>query len=154
MVANKILNSIGFIVLVYIWLFTAINVMSLPKNIPLHFNLDGRPDSYGNRFWILALPVVATGIFYCMKYVAKQKEAKMIKESSAMNHNRQITNRFVKIILIYILLFIADIATESILVANGYYTRLSSISTVLVVLLMLTIVGYFIYAKNKIHEIH
>ncbi|GEM_PF-374948 len=150
----KIFNTIGLVLLVYIWFFTAINIVSLPKIIPLHFNLDGKADAYGSRFWIFVLPLIAAALFYLMKYVARQKEAKMQKESPEMNNNRRISNVFAKIILIYLLLLVADITTESILIAKGHYETLSGISTLLVFMMMISIVGFFLYAKNKIQEIH
>lgn len=149
----KILNTAGFILLLYIWIFTAVSFFSLPKTIPLHFDLDGHADSFGSRFWIFGISVIATILFYFMKYVAKQKDSSLLNMPEEMKQNRKITNLFVKIILIYVMLLFADLATETVLIARGKYDTLSSVPTVLIGLMMFSIVGFFIYAKRKIHII-
>ena len=149
----KILNTVGFFILMYIWIFTLVNVFSLPETIPLHFDLDGKADSYGNRWWILSVPLVATLLFYLMKYIARQKNSPLLNVPEEMRQNRNLTNLFVKVILVYVMLLFADIATESILIAKGKYAALSGISTVLIWMMMASIVGFFIYAKKKIHVI-
>ncbi|MGC4129214.1 MAG: DUF1648 domain-containing protein [Bergeyella sp.] len=149
----KILNTIGFLLLVYIWIFAVISFFSLPEMIPVHFDFDGKADSHGNRLWILTIPLVATVVFYLMKYTAKQKNLYSRKIPTEMKRNRGLTNLFVKMILVYVMMLFADIATEAVLIAQGKYEALSGFSHVLIGLMMVSIVGFFIYARRKIHII-
>lgn len=48
---------IAFIVVSFLVVFYGI--LTLPPTIPIHFDMNGNPDSYGSKFTLLILPIVA-----------------------------------------------------------------------------------------------
>ncbi|QQS30146.1 MAG: DUF1648 domain-containing protein [Sphingobacteriales bacterium] len=55
-----IVNSLSFLALTAIWIAVILNYSSLPDLIPVHFNAAGQPDSFGQKYHILVLPVIAS----------------------------------------------------------------------------------------------
>lgn len=54
-------SAIGFNVT--IWGYTLFVWQDLPESIPVHFNLKGEPDNFGNRYNLLILPLISGIIF-------------------------------------------------------------------------------------------
>ncbi len=46
-------------------------VAVLPPVVPIHFNVEGEPDSYGSKFFLLLLPAVMVAIYALMTYLPK-----------------------------------------------------------------------------------
>jgi uncharacterized membrane protein len=44
---------------------------SLPDRVPIHFGFDGRPDSWGRRYILLALPIVAILLYVGMSVMSR-----------------------------------------------------------------------------------
>ena len=49
--------------LLFLWGFTAVHFHDLPKEIPIHFNAKGVPDSYATRIHSWGIPLIATFLF-------------------------------------------------------------------------------------------
>ena len=60
---DKIMEIIGWIVLLSIWIFTLINYIDLPEIIPTHYNGTGNANGFGKKRAILILPTISTIIF-------------------------------------------------------------------------------------------
>ena len=52
--SDKILEIIGWILVLGIWMLTLANYFKLPETIPIHFNGAGEADGFGNKATILA----------------------------------------------------------------------------------------------------
>ena len=62
------------------WLLVIVYWTTLPENIPLHFDWDGKPDEYGSRAAFFLLPVVAVILFLLivgMKNIATMLSGKI-----------------------------------------------------------------------------
>lgn len=151
---NKIVKISGVILLAFIWIYPVANYASLPKMIPIHFDLHGKADGFGNRILIFLMPVVATFLYWLLQYLSKNPDSELLNVPNAMRKNRNLTKNFVKMMLMYILILFAVITFESIEIAKGNYHNLTKVSTVIIVLMFATIIGYFIYARKKITKIH
>jgi uncharacterized membrane protein len=57
------LEWVGKIGLAIMWFLAAYAFFELPDTIPIHFNVSGKADSYGNKLTLLGLPVLATIIY-------------------------------------------------------------------------------------------
>jgi uncharacterized membrane protein len=58
-----LLEVLGWVTLILIWILTFIKYQSLPDTIPVHFNAAGNVDQYGGKGTILMLPIIATLLF-------------------------------------------------------------------------------------------
>jgi uncharacterized membrane protein len=61
--ADKLVDLLGWLILIALWAITIINYSSLPDTIPTHFNAAGEADGFGTKVSIIALPVIATLLF-------------------------------------------------------------------------------------------
>jgi uncharacterized membrane protein len=62
-VTDRIIESVTIGLLILLTVVTAVMFFKLPETIPVHFNLQGEVDNYGNRVLILIIPVIAW-VFY------------------------------------------------------------------------------------------
>ena len=61
---DKILESVGKLLIIIIWGLTLFVYFKLPTIIPTHFNAAGQPDGHGNKLTILILPIIATLLYF------------------------------------------------------------------------------------------
>ena len=61
--ADKLVDLLGWLILIALWAITIINYSSLPDTIPTHFNAAGEADGFGSKVSLIALPVIATLLF-------------------------------------------------------------------------------------------
>jgi len=61
---DKILESIGKLLIIIIWGLTLFVYFKLPAIIPTHFNASGEPDGHGNKLTILILPILASLLYF------------------------------------------------------------------------------------------
>ena len=60
---DKLVDLLGWIVLLAIWGWTFSHYSTLPETIPTHFNAAGEADGFGSKASIIGLPVIATLLF-------------------------------------------------------------------------------------------
>ncbi len=68
---DKVIELLAWIAVLGIWIITLSNYMALPKTIPIHYNLHGEADGFGNKANILLLPIIATLMFIGMTILNK-----------------------------------------------------------------------------------
>jgi hypothetical protein len=61
--AGTTLETAGWLALMGLWAYVAATYLGLPDTIPTHFDGAGRPDAYGAKATLLALPLLASGLF-------------------------------------------------------------------------------------------
>jgi len=68
-------------------------VAVLPPVVPIHFNVQGEPDSYGSKFFLLILPAVMVAMYVLMTYLPKfDPYSRKVKERMKTIHTmRDIT---------------------------------------------------------------
>lgn len=60
---DRIVEIIGWCVLVAVWYLTISHYSTLPDTIPIHFNAAGKADGFGGKISILLLPGISTILF-------------------------------------------------------------------------------------------
>jgi uncharacterized membrane protein len=104
--ADKMVEILGWFVLLVTWIFTIASYSNLPDIIPIHYNGAGKADGFGNKINILILPFIATILFVGMTIANKFPHVfnypTRITEENAL---RQYTNatrmlRYLKLILV------------------------------------------------------
>ena len=61
--ADKLVDLLGWIILLALWALTITHYSTLPDTIPTHFNGAGEADGFGSKASIIGLPVIATLLF-------------------------------------------------------------------------------------------
>ena len=71
---DKILEAIGYSMLVIYWVMTIVSFSTLPENIPIHYNGLGEVDNYGGKASIFLLPIIGTFLFTILTVLNKNPE--------------------------------------------------------------------------------
>ncbi len=61
--ADKMVELLGWLILLALWGWTFSHYSTLPGTIPTHFNAAGEADGFGSKVSIIGLPVIATLLF-------------------------------------------------------------------------------------------
>ena len=147
-------NITNIVLLVYIWGFSVVEYFSLPERIPLHFDINGKPDSFGAKITIFIGAVIATIIYFLSRFLSQNPDSKLSNIPNEMRKNKKLSGLFVRIVTFYVLLLFANITTEIVLISKGKYQQLSEVSTLILTLMFLSILGFFLFARKKVQEIH
>jgi uncharacterized membrane protein len=106
--ADKSVEIIGWLLIFAIWGLTILNYQSLPDIIPIHYNVAGVADGFGDKWMIFTLPIVATVLFVGLTILNKFPHIlNYPTEITADNALRQYTNvtrliRYLKVIIVVI----------------------------------------------------
>ncbi|MBM2657833.1 DUF1648 domain-containing protein [Staphylococcus pseudoxylosus] len=63
---NKILNIASFIMLILLMVYTWINYNTLPKTVPIHYDLYNYPDGWGDKNALIFIPFIGLMIWFLM----------------------------------------------------------------------------------------
>jgi len=105
---DKILESIGKLLIIIIWGLTLFVYFKLPAIIPTHFNASGEHDGHGNKLTILILPILASLLYFGLTKLNQYPQSfNYIGTITVENAERQYTIasrmlRFLKIALLLI----------------------------------------------------
>jgi uncharacterized membrane protein len=61
--ADKLVDLLGWLILLALWALTISHYSTLPDTIPTHYNAAGEADGFGSKASIIGLPVIATLLF-------------------------------------------------------------------------------------------
>ena len=64
---DRMVEYLGWLMILALWLWVALAYRQLPEAIPIHFGLTGEPDAFGAKRALLVLPGVATLLFVGLK---------------------------------------------------------------------------------------
>ncbi|SET96157.1 Protein of unknown function [Salinibacillus kushneri] len=67
----KVLNTIVFLIIVGNLTYAGIVFQSLPEEIPIHFNISGETDNWGNKGTIFLLPLLFKVIFLLLYFLQR-----------------------------------------------------------------------------------
>jgi len=119
---DRTLELSGKILLVVIWGLTIYIFSKLPTIIPVHFNLSGQADDYGNKKTILILPALATLIYFGLtqlsKYPHKFNYVTKINDDNAQKQY-SIATRMLRFLKLAILLIFSVIILFTYLTTKG-----------------------------------
>ncbi len=68
---DKLVETLGWTVILAIWIITIATYTDLPNIIPTHYNGAGEADAFGDKSNILSLPFVATILFVALSIFNK-----------------------------------------------------------------------------------
>jgi len=89
---DMIMEAISVIATLVLFGITAYNYNSLPDQIPIHFNLKGEADAWGDKITIFILPVIGLLLFAGFRTMyAKPHKFNYLKTITKENAERQYT---------------------------------------------------------------
>lgn len=68
---DKLLEILGWGILVAMWILVVFIYSNLPPTIPIHFNASGAADRYGSKSMIWGLLLVGSAMYIGMTYLTK-----------------------------------------------------------------------------------
>ncbi|MBF0813075.1 DUF1648 domain-containing protein [Staphylococcus xylosus] len=63
---NRILNIASFIIIILLMLYTGINYNTLPKTVPIHYDLYNHSDGWGDKNSLFLIPFIGLMIWFLM----------------------------------------------------------------------------------------
>ena len=66
------LDGFSLALVIVLWGYTLLNFRKLPEIIPIHFDLEGKPDNHGAKYFIFLLPFVGSLIYFFLSYNIKE----------------------------------------------------------------------------------
>lgn len=119
---DKIVEIVGWLVMLAVWGLTLSNYQRLPEIIPTHYNGAGIADGFGDKRMILTLPLVATFLFIGLTILNRfPHKFNYPTEITRENASEQYTNatrllRYLKGIVVFVF---GLVTYQTILHANG-----------------------------------
>lgn len=147
---SKVLLTVNALLLVFIWIFIAMEYKGLPEVIPSHFAVNGTVDGESEKRAIWFLPSVATFIFLLLVGIPKDPNSPLLNVPDSYR-NKESLQLLMYSILLPVLLLFGDIIVESVWVAQGKLTEMTNAVFVLLSLLLLVIgVNIFFMMKENL----
>ncbi len=150
---EKIIEIIGYIILLAYWITTISTYQNLPEKIPIHYNGLGEVDNYGKKSSIFLLPIIGSFIFVILTMISKNPQnfnynIKITEENAEYQYKNSIKlMQFLKIIVI-ILFFMIDLKT--IRIAIGKSIGLGNSFLPLTIGIIFLPIIYFAYKSYKV----
>lgn len=143
-----------WILLLIIWAYTLYYFDALPDTIPIHYNAAGEVDGTGNKWNILALPIVGSvltfGIFVMGKYPHYFNYPIEINEENAA-FQYLLSTRLLRWIRIIILILFGSIVYETVQISLGQPDIFGVwFLPMTFILFTLPLIVYLIYASKKV----
>lgn len=66
---------LNFGLLAFLWWFSIKNYRVLSETIPIHFDLDGKADRFGNKKYFYLMPAVLTIIYFLFVFLIRSPES-------------------------------------------------------------------------------
>jgi uncharacterized membrane protein len=66
------LDGFSVALVIVLWSYTILNFRKLPEIIPIHFDLEGKPDNYGAKYFIFFLPIIGSLIYFFLSFNIKE----------------------------------------------------------------------------------
>lgn len=152
---DKIIEAIGYLILIVFWIMNIVSFSNLPEKIPIHYNGLGIVDNYGSKSTIFILPVVGTFLFTLLTVLNKYPENfNYLVEITQKNAEKQYVNSIkmiqkLKIILLLLFVFIDFITIQA---SKGNSEGLGKWFLPFMIGLIFIPILYFIYKSSKLEK--
>lgn len=150
--SDKIIEIIGLMTLISLWLFVIFNYSKLPNTIPTHFVSSSQPDRYGGKINLLMLPIVPSVIFIGFSILNKFPHIfnypTDISEENALKYYTLAT-RMIRVMKLIIVVIFGIIALRTIQLATGQIDKIGIWLLPLVLGLVFIPILYFLVRMSK-----
>ncbi len=106
--ADKVIECIGWALLLGNWVIAILSFSGLPESIPTHFNAAGEADAFGAKTNIFVLPVIGMVLFIALTMLNKNPHIfnypKTITNENALSQYSNATRmiRVLKLIIVFV----------------------------------------------------
>lgn len=119
---DKIIEVIGWILLIGIWILAIMNFSDLPETVPTHYNGAGVADRFSEKTTIFVLPIIGTILFIGMTILNKYPHIfnypTTITNENALSQYTNAT-RMIRILKLIVLLVFGLILYKTLQNTNG-----------------------------------
>lgn len=140
------LKLLSFGLLIFIWDYTFISYRKLPAIIPVHFDLEGNPNGYGIKMISWLLPVIATLLFGFLFYLSKNTKSSLLNIPQNIKENTEVSRGIVDGFNLLTMALFSVITYESIGVALGNLSELSSAFNYLLLIMFSAVIAILLYS--------
>jgi uncharacterized membrane protein len=148
--ADKWLDRMALILLLAIIAVATYSCMKLPAIVPVHFNAAGNPDSYGSKYTLIFLPVLAVLVYFFLGFLNRYPHwfnyLQQITEDNAETQYRQST-RLLRLLRLNVMMIFLLVLICSYLAGAGRLPRLPGFILPLILVLAMGPV-FFYLAKS------
>ena len=120
--SDRLIEFVGWTVLMGVWILTLCNYTALPETIPIHFNAAGKVDGVGNKWNLLTLPLISTVLFVGMTILNRYPHVfnylSTITEENALGQYTNAT-RLIRLLKLGVVLIFGLIAYKTIQHVKG-----------------------------------
>lgn len=153
--ADKLVETLGWVAVLAIWILTITNYSNLPHTIPIHFNASGEADGFGGKGMILTLPIVGSVLFIGMTILNKHPHLfnypiKMTADQALDQYTN--ATKLVRYLKFSIVVIFGLIVLQTIRKVNGEADGLGEWFLPLTLGLIFIPMGYFIFKSFQINR--
>ncbi len=151
--ADKVIEMIGYIILLIFWITIIVSYNNLPEQIPIHYNGIGEVDNYSKKSSIFLLPIIGTFLFIILTLISKNPEnfnypVEITEQNAESQYRNSVKMMRIMKIIVIILFFLIDFKT--IQTAMGTSEGLGVWFLPLTLGIVFTPILYFAYKSHKI----
>jgi len=146
---DKMLDTAGWFGLATLVILTVFTYFRVPDTIPLHFNITGRPNGFGNKIFLFAVLAIACFIFFSITLSVKYIFASP-KVNAIPNKNLDFAIRIVRFLKLVVMIGFIYIIVVTNLIVDHVTDGLGSFFLPAVVISLLFPVAYFF--KKTVRE--
>jgi uncharacterized membrane protein len=150
--SDKFVETLGWALIVLLWLAVIISFNSLPDTIPIHFDGTGKVDGYGSKYTIFLLPIIATVLFSGMSVLNNfpyilNYPVEITEENAAAQYNNAV--KMIRYLKLSIVLVFIVITIETLLTVNRKSSSLGIWMLPLILAIVFIPLIYFIVKSIK-----
>lgn len=86
-----IFRAVALVLVAVMWIYTIKNYSLLPDKIPTHFDLEQKPDSYGNKKFVFLMPVLAIIVIAVFVFAGENSNGNYPVKITQENSDMQFT---------------------------------------------------------------
>ncbi|MGL2966167.1 DUF1648 domain-containing protein [Flavobacterium sp. XGLA_31] len=153
-IADKIVEVLAILLLLFFWIYTLKQYSNLPDIIPTHFSGDGTVDGYGVKQTMFIMLFIATGLFVMLtvfsRYPHKFNYMTVITEANALTQYT-LSTRMLRVMKLSVTLVFLALDFKTIETAHGHADSLGGWFMLLIMGLIFVPLFYFLiqFSKNS-----
>ncbi|MFT3703946.1 MAG: DUF1648 domain-containing protein [Agriterribacter sp.] len=119
---DRCIEYAGWMLLLFLWIFTMYAWFHLPASIPTHFNVTGAADNHGGKETMLLLPVIGTFVFALITLLNKYPQifnymVKITIDNAKTQYT--IATRMMRLLKLSVLIIFSIILVYTFLIGTG-----------------------------------
>ncbi len=150
---GQFFRILNILLLIGFWVYTIVSFFQLPEVIPIHFDLNGNADGFGNRNMQWFEGGVVTLLFIILQYASKNPYMKGLNIPNTMRENAPLTFLFCQVLCFLMMLLFTDLTYNTVEVALQRKNGTGYSSLYFLVLIFISMIGFIYYAyKNPLKK--